>query len=59
MSVEDRGHLYHLGEKLIEKRKPVLIGVTALTLIFAAFALRLHLVTRFDAKVKPDSIKPA
>lgn len=48
MSVEDRGQLYRLGEKIIEKRKPILIGVTAITLIFAAFALRLHMVTRFD-----------
>jgi hypothetical protein len=48
MSAEDRGHLYRLGEKLIEKRKAVLTGVTVITLIFAAFALRLHMVTRFD-----------
>lgn len=48
MSAADRGYLYHLGEQLIEKRKPVLVGVTVATLIFAAFALRLDLVTRFD-----------
>jgi len=48
MSTEERGYLYHLGEKIIEQRKPVLIAVTVLTLIFAAFALRLNMVTRFD-----------
>src|SRR5215510_8877875 len=48
MSMEDRGYLYHLGEKLIEQRKPVLIAVTVATLIFAVFALRLDMVTRFD-----------
>src|SRR5262249_41536492 len=48
MSMEDRGYLYHLGEKLIEQRKPVLIAVTVVTLIFAVFALHLHMVTRFD-----------
>src|SRR5262245_44132139 len=51
MSTEDRGYLYHLGEKLIEQRKPVLIGVTVATLIFAAFALRLDLVSRFDEQL--------
>jgi predicted RND superfamily exporter protein len=48
MSTEDRGYLYHLGEKLIERRQPVLIAVTVVTLIFAVFALRLNMVTRFD-----------
>ena len=48
MSTEDRGYLYHLGEKLIEQRRPVLIAVTVVTLIFAIFALRLSMVTRFD-----------
>jgi hypothetical protein len=48
MSQADKGYLYHLGEKLIEKRKLVLISVTVVTLIFAAFALRLTMVTRFD-----------
>jgi len=38
MSTEDRGYLYHLGEKLIERRQPVLIAVTVVTLIFAVFA---------------------
>ena len=48
MSTEDRGYLYHLGERLIEQRKLVLLGVTVITLIFAVFALRLNMVTRFD-----------
>ncbi|HEV8711888.1 MAG TPA: MMPL family transporter [Candidatus Binatia bacterium] len=48
MSTEDRGYLYRLGEKLIERRKLVLITVTVITLIFAVFALRLNMVTRFD-----------
>jgi hypothetical protein len=54
MSTEDRSYLYHLGEKLIEKRKPVLISVTVATLIFAAFALRLQLVSRFDEQLPQD-----
>ncbi len=48
MSTEDRSYLYHLGEKLIEQRRPVLIAVTVVTLTFAIFALRLSMVTRFD-----------
>ena len=48
MSTADRGSLYHLGERLIEQRKLVLIVVTVITLIFAVFALRLNMVTRFD-----------
>lgn len=51
MSTEDRGYLYHLGEKLIEQRRPVLIAVTVVTLIFAIFALRLQLVSRFDEQL--------
>ena len=48
MSTADRSYLYHVGERLIAHRKPVLLGVTVATLIFAVFALRLDLVSRFD-----------
>ena len=48
MSTADRSYLYHVGERLIAYRKPVLLGVTVATLIFAVFALRLDLVSRFD-----------
>src|SRR5437867_12583949 len=48
MSTTDRSYLYHVGERLIAHRKSVLLGVTVTTLIFAAFALRLELVSRFD-----------
>lgn len=48
MSEAEKTYLYHLGRKIIEQRRPILIGVTVLTLIFASFALRLHLETRFD-----------
>lgn len=48
MSMEDKHTLYRLGEKLIEKRTTVLLAVTIATLIFAGFALRLDMVTRFD-----------
>ncbi|MBI3300879.1 MAG: transporter, partial [Deltaproteobacteria bacterium] len=51
MTAADRGYLYHLGEQLIARRKPVLLGVTVVTLIFAAFALRLNLVSRFDEQL--------
>ena len=47
----DKRFLYRLGEQLIERRKIVLIGVTAVTLVFAAFALQLDLVTRFDEQL--------
>ncbi|HXG22737.1 MAG TPA: MMPL family transporter [Methylomirabilota bacterium] len=40
--------LYRLGEQLIEKRTIVLVIITIVTLLFAAFALRLDMVTRFD-----------
>ena len=48
MSEAEKTYFYQLGRKIIDQRKPVLIGVTVLTLIFASFALRLHLETRFD-----------
>ena len=48
MSTERRQSLYRLGEQLIEKRTTVLLVVALLTLIFAGFALRLNMVTRFD-----------
>ncbi|MGH8005509.1 MAG: efflux RND transporter permease subunit, partial [Candidatus Binatia bacterium] len=48
MNHTDQGALYRLGEQLLAQRKLVLIGVTVVTLIFAAFAFRLDLVTRFD-----------
>ncbi len=51
MSTEERGYLYHLGEQLIEQRRRVLIAVTVVTLIFAVFALRLQLVSRFDEQL--------
>ena len=51
MSTADRSHLYHAGERLIAHRKPVLLGVTVATLIFAVFALRLELVSRFDEQL--------
>ena len=47
----DKRFLYRLGEQLIERRKIVLIGVAAVTLVFAAFALQLDLVTRFDEQL--------
>ena len=48
MSEADKGHLYSLGRRIIEKRIPILIAVGIITLIFALFALRLDMVTRFD-----------
>ncbi len=48
MSEAEKTYFYQLGQKIIDQRKPILLGVTALTLIFASFALRLHLETRFD-----------
>ena len=47
----DKRFLYRLGEQLIERRKIVLIAVAAVTLVFAAFALQLDLVTRFDEQL--------
>ncbi len=47
----EQNFLYRLGEQLIERRKIVLIGVTAVTLVFAAFAVQLDLVTRFDEQL--------
>src|SRR5262249_13210684 len=40
--------LYRLGEQLIEKRTTVLLVITVITLVFALFAMRLDMVTRFD-----------
>lgn len=48
MSEADKGPLYALGARIIDKRIPILIAVTVLTIIFAIFALRLDMVTRFD-----------
>ena len=48
MSEADKGSLYNLGRKIIDKRTPILIAVSIITLIFAIFALRLDMVTRFD-----------
>ena len=48
MSEADKGYLYSLGKKIIEKRTTILIAVSLVTLIFAIFALRLDMVTRFD-----------
>ena len=48
MSEADKRSLYSLGRKIIEKRTPILIAVSIITLIFAIFALRLDMVTRFD-----------
>lgn len=48
MSEAEKGYLYQLGRRLIDQRKPVLIGITIVTLIFAVFASQLHLETRFD-----------
>jgi len=48
MSEADKGHLYSLGRKIIEKRTTILIAVSVVTFIFAIFALRLNMVTRFD-----------
>lgn len=47
----DRAFLYRLGEHLIARRTIVLIGVVLATLVFAAFALQLDLVTRFDEQL--------
>lgn len=48
MSETEQSCLYRLGEQLIERRRIVLISVAVVTLIFAAFAVQLDLVTRFD-----------
>ena len=48
MSEAEKGYLYQLGRQLIDQRKPVLIGIIAVTMIFAVFASQLHLETRFD-----------
>ncbi len=48
MNREEPGSLYRLGETLIERRRSVVLAVTVVTLIFAFFALRLELVSRFD-----------
>ena len=47
----DQAFLYRLGEHLIARRTIVLIGVVLATLVFAAFALQLDLVTRFDEQL--------
>ncbi len=47
----DQAFLYRLGEHLIAWRTIVLIGVVLATLVFAAFALQLDLVTRFDEQL--------
>lgn len=47
----DQAFLYRLGEHLIARRTLVLIGVVLATLVFAAFALQLDLVTRFDEQL--------
>ncbi|MCS6926415.1 MAG: MMPL family transporter [Candidatus Binatia bacterium] len=51
MSTPERPYLYHLGEQLIRYRQLVIIAVTILTLIFAAFAARLQLISRFDEQL--------
>src|SRR5215471_9053420 len=48
MSTNDRNSLYQLGRQLIEKRTTVLLVITVITFVFASFALRLDMVTRFD-----------
>ncbi|MGE0826061.1 MAG: RND family transporter [Candidatus Binatia bacterium] len=48
MGEADKGHLYRLGKQIIAKRSIVLLVVGILTVIFALFALRLDMVTRFD-----------
>jgi predicted RND superfamily exporter protein len=48
MTTNEQNSLYRLGEQLIEKRTTVLLVITAITLVFAAFAVRLDMVTRFD-----------
>ena len=50
----DQAFLYHLGEQLIARRKIVLGVVAVATLIFAAFALQLDLITRFDEQLPQD-----
>ena len=47
----DQAFLYRLGEHLIARRTLVLIVVVLATLVFAAFALQLDLVTRFDEQL--------
>lgn len=51
MSTQERPYLYHLGEQLIRHRQLVVIAVTIVTLIFAAFAARLQLISRFDEQL--------
>ena len=51
MSTEDRGYLYSLGEQIIARRKLILLLVIVATLVFASFAARLDLVTRFDEQL--------
>ena len=48
MSEAEKSSLYSLGRTIIEKRVPILIAVSIVTLVFAIFALRLDMVTRFD-----------
>src|SRR5215204_4742945 len=48
MSEAEKGYLYQLGRRLIDQRRPVLIGISIVTLIFALFAVQLRLETRFD-----------
>jgi len=48
MSEAEKGYLYQLGRRLIDQRKPVLIGISVVTLLFAGFASQLRLETRFD-----------
>ncbi len=47
----NQAFLYRLGEQLIVQRKIVLISVALATLVFAAFAFQLDLVTRFDEQL--------
>lgn len=51
MSVQDRSSLYTLGQRIIVRRKLILLLITATTLFFGFFAARLDLVTRFDEQL--------
>lgn len=51
MNTQDRPSLYELGERLIAHRKLVIAGVALVTLVFAAFASRLELISRFDEQL--------
>jgi hypothetical protein len=51
MTTQDRPYLYKLGEWLIAHRQLIISAVAVVTLIFAVFASRLELISRFDEQL--------